>query len=137
MKSIIDIVMEDINVTIENEVIKACTKVGVNVDKERLVQALTCSEQFYTEGYNEGYEEATKKYKQNWIPCSERLPDKDCRVLMTIMDGLFEKDGYKRYRKVLSGRYVDGEFYVEFATYATCIPLAWMPLPDPYDEEEE
>ena len=39
----------------EGEVLKACQRVGIEVDKERLVQALTDARKFYDEGYRAGY----------------------------------------------------------------------------------
>ena len=57
-----------------------------------------------------------------WIPCSERLPDDDVRVLVSgekIEDGILISQGkYVRYwSKKIKG-------------------LAWMPLPKPYGERE-
>lgn len=64
-----------------------------------------------------------------WIPCSERLPENDDGVLCQDVDGDmfvgwctvgFRNDRY----------WADGE-------YADIKVVAWMPLPEPYKEEEE
>lgn len=71
---------------------------------------------------------------QEWIPCSERLPDKAFGCLVTVMDG----DPYTEieFENVLpyhvgydSGRWndADGE-EIPFEV------IAWMPLPKPHRE---
>ena len=63
-----------------------------------------------------------------WIPCSERLPDKKDHYLMTVISrgkirtfvGLFMED--------------IGDF--EMFRYSFGEVLAWMPLPEPYKEGE-
>lgn len=97
-----------------------------------------------------------------WIPCSERLPNDDeihydgigregeryfsDRVLAIDKDG-FMRTGYfvnsmdaPRFGK----RYEFGEHYRNDPTNWICgescetyDPIAWMPLPEPYGEEEE
>lgn len=92
---------------------------------------------------------ATHEYPQkpHWIPCSERLPEKDCDYLVWYEEGYredygideigiapFEEDcgGFgvwqERYDPVSLG-YLDSE-WVEIKV------LAWMPLPEPFAEGE-
>lgn len=64
-----------------------------------------------------------------WIPCSERLPEIRENVLITLRSGeisvAFRSECFF-YVVCLEGKYV---------TYENV--LAWMPLPEPYKEEEE
>lgn len=61
---------------------------------------------------------------KEWIPCSERLPDRNKYVLVTDNG---ETDIGRRF----DGRWVD--CYGDKLKDVT----AWMPLPEPYKEEEE
>ena len=54
MTPIIDAVAKDIAYEFDNEVMRAVQKVGINVDKDRLEQALTDAHKFYEEGYIAG-----------------------------------------------------------------------------------
>lgn len=62
----------------------------------------------------------------NWIPCSERLPEYDmCRTLTTINT------------HVKSGYYYKGLFYNDNGDTWKATDkevIAWMPLPEPYAE---
>lgn len=63
----------------------------------------------------------------HWIPCEERLPELDEICLVT------EKDGSIRHC------YFDSADQVLFATFEEGMyvrnVVAWMPLPEPYEEE--
>ena len=60
---------------------------------------------------------------QKWISCDERLPEDYIRVLTTNSKiGAWEVD--------INSRNVAGWIY-------SSDPVAWMPLPEPYKEEEE
>lgn len=59
-----------------------------------------------------------------WIPCSEQLPEKNCRCLTTNEGwGLFKVDW---------NAWIDGQWL-----YPNEKPIAWMPLPEPYKAESE
>ena len=61
--------------------------------------------------------------EQKWIPCSERLPDKNCRCLTTNDAwGAFEVD---------LNAWIDGQWL-----YPNDEPVAWMPLPEPWKREQ-
>lgn len=79
--------------------------------------------------------------KQRWIPCSERLPENETRVLTTIKIP-------NRIARVRSGWYDSGFFPNDHGGFfhndngdvwkATDMEVvAWMPLPEPYKEESE
>ena len=55
MRPIIEFFHQMIDNGLEKEFFRCCAKVGVNVDKERLIQALKDARAFYDEGYDEGY----------------------------------------------------------------------------------
>lgn len=64
---------------------------------------------------------------ERWIPITERLPEKECKCLVTDEEG-----------KVEIGWFCidhDGEpwFSVEYTSSPT---VAWMPLPEPYKDGE-
>ena len=59
----------------------------------------------------------TIKPAQQWIPCSERLPDDGQRVLMQLDIGTICVFDY-------------------YANGSTTHLVAWMPLPEPYKGEE-
>ena len=56
---------------------------------------------------------------QHWIPCEERLPKNDEKVLVTVKNG-----------EVLFGNY-HGKHWA----YGSKV-VAWMPLPEPYKGDE-
>lgn len=58
-----------------------------------------------------------------WIPCKERLPQKDETVLIDTGIGYFEIATY-------SG---DGKTFYTEECGSSC-PVAWQPLPEPYHE---
>ena len=89
----------------------------------------------YEKGYREGYGKAMYEVEQKgllveWIPCSERLPDKEGNYLV-------------------SGKWASGKLAVDSCEYKIDYDggyfrashsfdvLAWMPLPEPYKREGE
>lgn len=54
-----------------------------------------------------------------WIPCSERLPERSGYYLVTGRQGMVNKCLYR-----------DGYWY------GNCTVIAWMPLPEPYEDGE-
>jgi len=71
MKSIIDLYYEDAAAKLDGEILSAVHKVGIHVDKDRLLKALTDTRAFYDEGFADG-----QAAQQKWIPVAERLPEK-------------------------------------------------------------
>lgn len=126
-ESPIEIIKTDIQTRYEENVMKAVLSCGINVNKEELIKAL----QYDRQQYKKGYEDA--KAEQQWIPCSERLPQTNgvYNVTRKISDG-FEC------RNISDSCYYDGAYTWHDDTrvnhkrrYLTDV-IAWMPLPEPY-----
>ena len=73
-----------------------------------------------------------KEYTEKWIPVSERLPEDNTRILVTVKVK-------NREPKVRSGYYyMDGHFHIDNGDCWKSRDkelLAWMPLPKPYRKE--
>ncbi len=69
----------------------------------------------------------------NWIPCSERLPEHDGDVIMTNTKGQV-KVGYHS-----EGRwwFIKDDGYMTGVNDDANIIIAWMPLPEPYKGGED
>jgi hypothetical protein len=87
----------------------------------------------YAEGLRDGYigamtivSEVEAEYGNRWIPCSERLPEKDGRYITTNM-----YEGEKE--EVFDLWYEDGNWFIDAGEDETIrTVIAWMPLPEPY-----
>jgi len=87
--------------------------------------------------HNSQMERSSMYYNGGWIPCSERLPEKDDQYICTVK--FKHENGYPdeethavEYIKAYGGWDMD-RFFNE------CNPrlIAWMPLPEPYKAESE
>ena len=63
---------------------------------------------------------ASAQPEKRWIPCSERLPEKAGKYLVSVRNGNVYAGTFDKY---------SGNFQ--------CAAIAWMPLPEPYKEAEE
>lgn len=103
------------------------------------------NEPYYSEDFIKGFKcgaqrqfEADKdnadRPQGEWIPCSERLPEKDGSYLVCWnyrnMDVLMWADGWNCIRRI-DGK-VDRNSEIDGANIT-----AWMPLPEPYREDGE
>lgn len=82
--------------------------------------------------------EATRKTvtEQRWISVSERLPDADKYILVSIENFIILDIGRYETDKDGSGAFYPGnddKSYVEYGLFVN----AWMPLPEPYRESED
>ena len=59
-----DEIVERMNEAIENEVLEAIFRVGVNVDKEELIKALSYDREQYVKGYADGTKEFAERVKE-------------------------------------------------------------------------
>lgn len=69
---------------------------------------------------------------KDWIPASERLPEEDKLVLITV-NGKYNN-------KILTLGYyssIDGWALEAYPKWLEPNVTAWMPLPEPYKEENE
>lgn len=75
--------------------------------------------------------------EQRWIPCSERLPEREEQVLIYAMNVHFVLAKYKELR-TLDGEYIK-DWVIEDAYNPPSLikhkVIAWMPLTDPYQAE--
>lgn len=61
---------------------------------------------------------------QGWIPCSDRLPENAMNVIAQFSDGT-----------VTELRYAGNGIFEGIYEYSTRVIIAWMPLPEPYKED--
>lgn len=66
----------------------------------------------------------TLREKSNWIPCSERLPENAMNVIAQFSSGT-----------VTELRYAGNGIFEGIYEYSTKVIIAWMPLPEPYKED--
>ena len=71
----------------------------------------------------ETVEEVKENYNNGWIPCSERLPDKEGTYLVTL----------KKWETITFARFTD----IKTNPHFNALVIAWMPLPQPYTEEQK
>jgi hypothetical protein len=120
MKPIVELFSTEMRTAVDNGIMKAVYDVGVNVDKERLLQALNDARVFWHEGY-----EAGSRGKPAWISVKERLPEPFVSVLVympgerplpTVHEGYFVRDANKWYSHFFDRG-------LEEVTH-------WMPMPE-------
>ena len=74
---------------------------------------------------------ALEESEQQWIPCSERLPEDNCQCIVTVK--VKHVDGYPDC-EVDTADYTDGIFTTTNGWWGVESIIAWMPLPEPYAE---
>lgn len=123
-KSPIEIIQEQMtmqmNMEMENGILKAVQRYNIDVDKEELLKALKYDREQYDKGYQDGLN------ADKWIPCSERLSEEDVDVLACI------KDGYGNYYQTVTYHHIVWQTEVG-GMYGEVI--AWQPLPELYKGE--
>lgn len=109
----------EMQMSFDNQILKAIQKVGIDVSKDELIKALEYDRRQYQKGYEDGKQDATTQ----WIPVSERLPDIGERVLISKVNGHIDID------------YVDEEKHWHWVFDDWVV--AWKPLPEPYKESDK
>lgn len=71
-------------------------------------------------------EEREDKNRYKWTLCSERLPKEKGDYLVTCDDGTV----------CIWWFVIEGDLKVWQTRLCDCKPIAWMPLPEPYDKSE-
>ena len=141
-ESPIDIIYNDIQYKVVEEldknIVSAVQSYGIDVNKEELLKALRYDRQQYEKGY------ADAKSEQRWIPCSERLPEeKDAGILKYL--GTEKRSKYvlatvktMNKRMTLTACTYDGtwNWNMEYA-FPDFEIVAWMPMPEPYNGEDD
>ena len=125
-ESPIGVIYGEITTSIENEIYKAVQDVGILVNKDELLKALQYDREQYDKGYADGFGDGYgdgKSVVNQWIPVSERLPEKQMDVIVTVSfdDSIFTDSD---------------EWRNEFCAYGKYV-VAWMPLPEPWKGKEE
>ena len=85
------------------------------------------------------------KQMNEWIPITERLPENESRVLMSVRPGLITNDSETMTHQVFMGCFYNDEgpfphFVPDDCPLGTKLTFevsAWMPVPEPYITEEE
>lgn len=112
-------VFENIKEKIKNQPIEQFVDTNGNWDLVQTVLDCCC----------EAVDRVKEEYNNGWIPCSERLPDAEADVLLSLRS----LDIYVGFMANTEGMfYVEGEGYVEYENV-----LAWQPLPTPYQPKGE
>ena len=129
-ESPIEIIYSQIRTQLEDDVLKAVKKYGINVNKEELIKAL----QYDRQQYEKGYEDA--KAEQHWIPCSEHIPDEGRECWITA------KTTEEVYRGIFTEFYGirhDVGFICDDGFMWWNTAKAWMycEKPEPYRGEQE
>ena len=86
----------------------------------------------YSDGYADGYKQGLKdaQPEQRWIPWnSGRFPKESGTYTVTAYDGATKRVTYAKYQKRLKRWELTG-------ARAYWRVLAWMPLPEPYREDD-
>ena len=113
---VIDALREDVQVTkemcyegcTEKEIVKLCyTHIEHEIDR---------LPQYYPENVVE---------ETRWIPCSERLPEDNTDVIICFYNG-----------EVMGMGYLGNGIFQGVYEHTTKAIVAWMPLPEPYKEQE-
>lgn len=82
-------------------------------------------------------QEAVEKYKKEhgWIPIGEQLPDPDEYVLLSFENYTMAAIGRYEKNEDGSGNFYEGDDEKTLLSYGLYVN-AWMPLPEPYREEQ-
>lgn len=127
-KSPIEIMLTEMQVKMENGIMKAVRDVGVNVDATELLKALVYDREQYKKGFADG-----REAMHEWINVKDGLPDIDKRIGdhvysadMLVYDGSRRQEAYYCH--------TTNEWYNSYDEELIRV-THWMPLPEPPQEE--
>lgn len=97
------------------------------IDADKVYEVLTEYYHHRTQGQHDALQDAISRVPtieiNRWIPVTERLPEKNARYLVTNSQwGYFE---------ISINAWIDGEWL-----FPEEDPIAWMPLPEPWEEDD-
>ena len=123
-------IVRQVDMVIEDGVMKAIQRFDINVDKEELLKALQYDRGQYEKGYQDGVTDTNVGSK--WIPCSERLPKirESLHTSKCVLTTMVCDDGNIGVRVGFYHREIG---WVNVTSDEKVI--AWMPLPEPYKGE--
>lgn len=84
--------------------------------------------------YYENYNCLAEEYNNGWIPCSERLPEKEMDVLVCFSNDINCVIAYRT--KMMNTNLKDVWVNSSTAHIISSNIIAWMPLPAPYQKGE-
>ena len=125
----------------ENNIMHFVMDQIVTIDKEELTKALEYDRHQYEKGYDDGFREGGAQF---WTPVTEALPNESYGNVLVCMPDVFpynEKEPFPKARhdrRVTIAHYSEysGSWYYDDGSVGDVAPIAWMLLPEPYEEEE-
>lgn len=72
---------------------------------------------------------------QKWIPCSERMPEDESYILVSFKNATMPDIARYEVDEHGNGAFYPGDCNVAYASCGMFVN-AWMPLPEPFKEEE-
>lgn len=104
---------------------RKCQEENTIILSNRWISSMCCAEEH--EQLAEWLEELKRlREKFKWIPCSERLPENAMNVIAQFSSGT-----------VTELRYAGNGIFEGIYDYSTKVIIAWMPLPEPYRQNDE
>lgn len=92
-------------------------------------RAANTIEELSSKLHNSQMERSSMYYHGGWIPCDERLPQEDCGIYITTHeDGSVQVHSYSK---------THGFTYNWDVSKPKSEVIAWMPLPEPYKEDNQ
>ena len=83
--------------------------------------------------------------EQKWIPCSERMPEEADGKVIICMPDQWPYNGKEQFHNAKHDKRVEtacysqhnDRWYFEGGAISKDRPVAWMPLPEPYEERKQ